>query len=157
MEKVNVFSDIRLCQMEELAEEDKVLVETAIQATENSYSPYSKFRVGAAVRLEGGKVIKGANQENAAFSVTICAERSAIFAAQANYPDKAILSIAIAARNEDGFTQEPISPCGTCRQAMVEIEQKYSQPLHILLYGKKGVYVMDSIRNLMPLSFTDLK
>lgn len=157
MEKVNVFSDIRLCQMEELAEEDKVLVETAIQATDNSYSPYSKFRVGAAVRLEGGKVIKGANQENAAFSVTICAERSAIFAAQANYPDKAILSIAIAARNEDGFTQEPISPCGTCRQAMVEIEQKYSQPLHILLYGKKGVYVMDSIRNLMPLSFTDLK
>lgn len=157
MEKVNVFSDIRLCQMEELAEEDKVLVETAIQATENSYSPYSKFRVGAAVRLEGGKVIKGANQENAAFSVTICAERSAIFAAQANYPDKAILSIAIAARNEDGFTQEPVSPCGTCRQAMVEIEQKYSQPLHILLYGKKGVYVMDSIRNLMPLSFTDLK
>lgn len=157
MEKVNVFSDIRLCKMEELAEEDKVLVETAIQATDNSYSPYSKFRVGAAVRLEGGKLIKGANQENAAFSVTICAERSAIFAAQANYPDKAILSIAIAARNEEGFTQEPISPCGSCRQAMVEIEQKYSQPLHILLYGKKGVYVMDSIRNLMPLSFTDLK
>ncbi len=157
MEKVNVFSDIRLCQMDELAEEDKVLVETAIQATDNSYSPYSKFRVGAAVRLEGGKVIKGANQENAAFSVTICAERSAIFAAQANYPDEAILSIAIAARNEDGFTQEPVSPCGTCRQAMVEIEQKYSQPLHILLYGKKGIYVMDSIRNLMPLSFTDLK
>lgn len=157
MEKVNVFSDIKLCQMEELADEDRVLVQTAIQATDNSYSPYSKFRVGAAVRLAGGKVVIGANQENAAFSVTICAERSAIFAAQANYPDKAILSIAIAARNEDGFTQEPVSPCGSCRQAMVEIEQKYSQPLHILLYGKKGVYVMDSIRNLMPLSFTDLK
>lgn len=157
MEKVNVFSDIKLCQMEELADEDRVLVQTAIQATDNSYSPYSKFRVGAAVRLAGGKVIKGANQENAAFPVTICAERSAIFAAQANYPDKAILSIAIAARNEEGFTQEPVSPCGSCRQVMVEIEQKYSQPLHILLYGKKGVYVMDSIRNLMPLSFTDMK
>ncbi|HCD77509.1 MAG TPA: cytidine deaminase [Prevotella sp.] len=157
MEKVNVSSDIRLCQIEELVDEDKELVQTAIQATDNSYSPYSKFRVGAAVRLAGGKVIKGANQENAAFPVTICAERSAIFAAQANYPDKAILSIAIAARNEEGFTQEPVSPCGSCRQVMVEIEQKYSQPLHILLYGKKGVYVMDSIRNLMPLSFTDLK
>lgn len=157
MEKVNVFSDIILFQMEELVDEDKELVQTAIQATDNSYSPYSKFRVGAAVRLAGGKVIKGANQENAAFPVTICAERSAIFAAQANYPDKAILSIAIAARNEEGFTQEPVSPCGSCRQVMVEIEQKYSQPLHILLYGKKGVYVMDSIRNLMPLSFTDLK
>ena len=157
MEKVNVSSDIRLCQIEELVDEDKELVQTAIQATDNSYSPYSKFRVGAAVRLAGGKVIKGANQENAAFPVTICAERSAIFAAQANYPDKAILSIAIAARNEEGFTQEPVSPCGSCRQVMVEIEQKYSQPLHILLYGKKGVYVMDSIRNLMPLSVTDLK
>ena len=157
MEKVNVSSDIRLCQIEELVDEAKELVQTAIQATDNSYSPYSKFRVGAAVRLAGGKVIKGANQENAAFPVTICAERSAIFAAQANYPDKAILSIAIAARNEEGFTQEPVSPCGSCRQVMVEIEQKYSQPLHILLYGKKGVYVMDSIRNLMPLSFTDLK
>ncbi len=157
MEKVNVFSDIRLCQMDELASEDKVLVETAMQATDNSYSPYSKFRVGAAVRLAGGKVVMGANQENAAFSVTICAERSAIFAAQANYPDKAIVSIAIAARNEDGFTQEPVSPCGSCRQAMVEIEQRYSQPLHILLYGKKGIYVMDSISNLMPLSFTDMK
>ena len=157
MEKVNVSSDIRLCQIEELVDEDKELVQTAIQATDNSYSPYSKFRVGAAVRLAGGKVIKGANQENAAFPVTICAERSAIFAAQANYPDKAILSIAIAARNEEGFTQEPVSPCGSCRQVMVEIEQKYSQPLHILLYGKKGVYVMDSIRNLMPLSFTKKK
>lgn len=157
MEKVNVFSDIRLCQMDELASEDKVLVETAMQATDNSYSPYSKFRVGAAVRLAGGKVVMGANQENAAFSVTICAERSAIFAAQANYPDKAIVSIAIAARNEDGFTQEPVSPCGSCRQAMVEIEQRYSQPLHILLYGKKGIYVMNSISNLMPLSFTDMK
>lgn len=157
MEKVNVFSDIRLCQMDELASEDKVLVETAMQATDNSYSPYSKFRVGAAVRLAGGKVVMGANQENAAFSVTICAERSAIFAAQANYPDKAIVSIAIAARNEDGFTQEPVSPCGSCRQAMVEIEQRCSQPLHILLYGKKGIYVMDSISNLMPLSFTDMK
>ena len=157
MEKVNVFSDIRLCQMDELASEDKVLVETAMQATDNSYSPYSKFRVGAAVRLAGGKVVMGANQENAAFSVTICAERSAIFAAQANYPDKAIVSIAIAARNEDGFTQEPVSPCGSCRQAMGEIEQRYSQPLHILLYGKKGIYVMDSISNLMPLSFTDMK
>lgn len=157
MEKVEVFSDIKLCQMDELSETDRQLVEQAISATDNSYSPYSKFRVGAAVRLADGKTVKGANQENAAFSVTICAERSAIFAAQANYPEQAIVSIAIAARNDDGFTEQPVSPCGSCRQAMVEIEQKYSQPIHILLYGRKGVYVMDSIRNLMPLSFVEMK
>ena len=157
MEEMKIFSDIKLCQMEELSEEDRTLVETAMKATDNSYSPYSHFRVGAAVRLSDGKVIQGANQENAAFSVTICAERSAIFAAQANYPQLPIVSIAISARNADGYTYEPVSPCGSCRQAMVEIEQKYSQPLHILLYGKKGVYVMDSIRNLMPLSFVDMK
>lgn len=157
MEKVEVFSDIKLCQMDELTELDRQLVEQAISATDNSYSPYSKFRVGAAVRLADGKTVKGANQENAAFSVTICAERSAIFAAQANYPEQAIVSIAIAARNDDGFTEQPVSPCGSCRQAMVEIEQKHSQPIHILLYGRKGVYVMDSIRNLMPLSFVEMK
>lgn len=156
MEELKLCSTIKLCQMDELEENDRKLVETAMEATDNSYSPYSKFRVGAAVKLDNGMVIKGANQENAAFSITICAERSAIYAAQAQHPDNAILSIAIAARNENGFTNEPVSPCGMCRQAMVEIEQKYSQPIHILLYGKKGVYVMDSIGCLMPLSFVDL-
>ena len=156
MEKLKIYSNIEFCQIGELDNNDRRLVELAMEATDNSYSPYSKFRVGAAVRLSDGKIIKGANQENAAFSVTICAERSAIFAAQANYPEQPVISIAIAARNEKGYTEEPISPCGSCRQAMDEIEQKYSQPIRILLYGKKGVYVMDSIRNLMPLSFVDL-
>lgn len=142
--------------MEELNEQDRSLVERAMKATDNSYSPYSHFRVGAALLLEGGKVITGANQENAAFSVTICAERSAIFAAQAQYPESPIRAIAIAARSEDGFTSNPISPCGSCRQAMVEIENRYGLPLHILLYGRNTVYVMDSIRNIMPLSFQEL-
>ena len=157
MEHLNIHADIKFCQIDELSSDDRALVETAMEATDNSYSPYSKFRVGAAIKLADGKVIKGANQENAAFSITICAERSAIYAAQAQVPDQPIVCIAIAARNEDGFTHEPVSPCGMCRQAMVEIEQKYSQPIHILLYGKKGIYVMDSISNLMPLSFVDLK
>lgn len=157
MEKLNIQCDIKLCSVEELNAEDAKLVATAKEATDNSYSPYSEFKVGAAVRLSDGTVIKGANQENAAFSVTICAERSAIFAAQANHPELPIVAIAIAARNREGYTAEPVSPCGSCRQAMVEIEQRYGTPIHILLYGKKGVYVMDSIRNLMPLSFTDMK
>ena len=157
MEKVQIPVDIMLCQMEELDEKDRTLVEEAISATDNSYSPYSRFRVGAALRLADGRVVKGANQENAAFSITICAERTAIYAAQAQYPDQPITSLAIAARNEEGFTEEPVSPCGMCRQAMVEVEQKYSQPIRILLYGRKGVYVMNSVSNLMPLSFVDMK
>lgn len=156
MKKLNVDINISSCSIEELNEQDRALVERAMKATDNSYSPYSHFRVGAALLLEGGKVITGANQENAAFSVTICAERSAIFAAQAQYPESPIRAIAIAARNEDGFTSNPISPCGSCRQAMVEIENRYGLPLHILLYGRNAVYVMDSIRNIMPLSFQEL-
>lgn len=157
MEKVNIKTEITLCQTNELSEEDKRLVEIAKQSTDNSYSPYSQFKVGAAILLENGEIIQGANQENAAFSVTICAERSAIFAAQVKYPTIPIKSIAIAARNNEGFTKEPVSPCGSCRQEMVEIETRYSRPIHILLYGQKGVYMMDSIRNLMPLSFVDMK
>ncbi len=155
MENLNIKLDISKYSVDELSEQDSILVATAKEATKNSYSPYSHFCVGAAVLLSDGTIVKGANQENAAFSVTICAERSAIFAAQAQHPELAIKAIAIAARNAEGFTKEPVSPCGSCRQAMVEMEQKYSQPIHILLYGENGVYVMDSIRNLMPLSFTD--
>lgn len=155
MENLNIKLDISKCSVDELSEQDSILVATAKEATNNSYSPYSHFCVGAAVLLSDGTIVKGANQENAAFSVTICAERSAIFAAQAQHPELAIKAIAIAARNAEGFTKEPVSPCGSCRQAMVEMEQKYSQPIHILLYGENGVYVMNSIRNLMPLSFTD--
>ncbi len=155
MEKLDITLDIKKCALEELNDTDRMLVETAKQATSNSYSPYSHFCVGAAVLLADGTVVKGANQENAAFSVTICAERSAIFAAQAQYPQQAIKAIAIAARNAEGFTPTPVSPCGSCRQAMVEIEMKYAQPLHILLYGEKEIYVAESIRSLMPLCFTD--
>lgn len=155
MEKLNIDLDIKRCDIGELNDTDRMLVVTAKHATDNSYSPYSHFSVGAAVLLADDTVVKGANQENAAFSVTICAERSAIFAAQAQYPQQPIKAIAIAARNAEGFTSAPVSPCGSCRQAMVEIEMKYARPLHILLYGEKEIYVAESIRSLMPLCFTD--
>ncbi len=155
MENLDINIDIKRCSEEELNEIDRMLVENAKQATLNSYSPYSHFSVGAAVLLADGTVLKGANQENAAFSVTICAERSAIFAAQAQFPHLAITAIAIAARNANGFTALPVSPCGACRQAMVEIEKRYSSPIRILLYGEKEIYAMNSIHNLMPLSFME--
>ncbi len=155
MKTIDINIKIRFCRFEELAEEDRQLVEMAIEATNNAYAKYSNFRVGAAVRLENGLLMKGANQENAAFPVTLCAERTAIFAAQANYPEQPITAIAIAAKNENGLLSEPITPCGSCRQVMLEIEDRYKRPLRILLYGQNGVYIVDTVKDLMPLSFVD--
>ena len=113
MEAKNINTTIYVANMEELDEKDRQLVEAAIEATKSSYAPYSHFNVGAAVRLDNGVVIPGCNQENAAFGVTICAERTALFAAGAQYPDAKVEAIAIAARNADGLLDEPIPPCGT--------------------------------------------
>lgn len=155
MKTIDINIKIRFCRFEELAEEDRQLVEMAVEGTNNAYAKYSNFRVGAAVRLENGLLMKGANQENAAFPVTLCAERTAIFAAQANYPEQPITAIAIAAKNENGLLSEPITPCGSCRQVMLEIEDRYKRPLRILLYGQNGVYIVDTVKDLMPLSFVD--
>lgn len=155
MKTIDINIKIRFCRLEELSEEDRQLVEKAVEATNNAYAKYSNFRVGAAVRLENGLLMKGANQENAAFPVTLCAERTAIFAAQANYPEQPITAIAIAAKNENGLLSEPITPCGSCRQVMLEIEDRYKRPLRILLYGQNGVYIVDTVKDLMPLSFVD--
>lgn len=156
MKDINLKLNINECQMEELSEEEQYLLTKAIESTNNSYAPYSHFNVGAAILLENGVVLPGCNQENAAFPAGLCAERSAIFAAGAQYPDVALKAIAIAARDTNGqLTEEPVSPCGTCRQVIIEAETRFSQPIRILLYGKRCIYVMDGIKNLMPLSFTE--
>ena len=105
--------------------------------------------------LENGNVVIGANQENAAFPSGLCAERTAIFAAQANHPDQPITTLAIAARNVNGLLKSPISPCGACRQVVLEIEDRYQRPVRILLYGTEGIYVFESIKDLLPFSFVD--
>ena len=145
--------------MEELDKKDQELVAAAIKATDNSYAKYSNFRVGAAVRLADGSVIIGANQENAAFPSGLCAERTAVFAAQAQHPDLYIDVLAIAARNANGLLGDPVTPCGSCRQVVMEIEDRYKHPVRVLLYGTKGVYCISSMKDLMPLSFisTDLE
>ena len=100
--------------------------------------------------------ILGCNQENAAYPAGLCAERTAIFAAGAQYPDVPVKALAIAARTPSGKLQdEPVSPCGSCRQVIIETETRFHQPVRILLYGTKKVYVIDGISHLMPLSFTD--
>ena len=156
MKELEIKAAIIEAQMDELTEEERSLVNLAIEGTNRSYSPYSHFHVGAAILLENGKTFIGCNQENAAFPAGICAERSAIFAAGAQYPDQPIVMLAIAARNDEGeFMDEPVSPCGTCRQVIIETETRFQHPVRILLYGKRCVYVMDGIRQLMPLSFTE--
>ncbi len=156
MEKITLKSELLQAQLEELSKEDQELVQVAIEQTACSYAPYSRFSVGAALRLENGVVVRGCNQENAAFSVTVCAERSALFAAGASYPDQAVTTLAIAARDASHELQyEPVTPCGTCRQALVETETRFQHPVRLLLYGRRCVYVADSIKVLMPLSFTE--
>jgi cytidine deaminase len=156
MEQKTIQSTFLVCQKEELSQEEQQLIDAAIEATSRSYAPYSHFHVGAAIQLKNGVVIMGCNQENAAFPAGICAERSAIFAAGAQHPDQPIMTLAITARNSKGeLLDEPASPCGTCRQVIIETETRFKQPVRILLYGKKHTYVMGGIRQLMPFSFTE--
>lgn len=156
MQELTLNTTIKAMQKEELSEPEQLLVEAAIEATKRSYSPYSHFSVGAALLLENGKTVIGCNQENAAFPAGLCAERTAIFAAGAQYPDVPVTMLAIAARNSKGeLTDEPISPCGTCRQVMIETETRFKHPIRILLYGRKCIYVLEGIKQLMPLSFTE--
>ncbi len=155
MKKIEIKSDIEFLQMEELSEEDRFLVESAIKATDNSYAKYSNFHVGAALLLDDGSVVIGANQENAVFPLGLCAERTAIFAAQAHYPERSILKLAIAAKNQNGLMSKPVSPCGSCRQVILEMEERYNQPIRILLYGTDGVYAVNSVKDLLPLCFVE--
>ena len=156
MKQLNLKLNISECQPDELTAADRQLIDMAIDATSRSYARYSNFHVGAAVELANGVRIIGCNQENAAFPAGICAERAAIFAAGAQYPDTPVTTLAIAARDTSGeLTDEPVSPCGTCRQVMIETETRFSQPVRILLYGRSRIFVVSGICHLMPLSFTE--
>ena len=155
MENIKIEINMQFCQMDELSAEDQELVRAAIGATANSYARYSNFNVGAALRLADGSITTGANQENAAFPSGLCAERCAIFAAQSHHPEHAITALAIAAKNVNGLMPDPVSPCGACRQVILEMEDRYQQPVRILLYGTRGVYCINSVKDLMPLSFVD--
>ena len=141
--------------MDELSQSDRELVSAAMEATKGSYAPYSKFRVGAAARLANGLVFTGANQENAAYPSGLCAERTTLFAANAQYPDQPVLALAIAARKGNRFMPTPISPCGACRQVISGVEDRFGHPVRILLYGTDGIYECNGIDALLPLRFVD--
>ena len=135
--------DWSILSQDELDSIDLMLVNEAKEATKGSWAPYSRFNVGAALLLEDGTVVTGSNQENAAYPSGLCAERTALFAAGHAHPDKAIVALAIAARNENGFTAQPITPCGACRQVLAETEQRGGRPIRYILYGTEGTMIIN--------------
>ncbi len=140
-------------RIEELDDEQAALVEKAIAATKDAYAPYSGYKVGAAVRLENGAFITGNNQENAAYPSGLCAERVAIFYAGSRYPDVPASSIAIAAMRNGVFQEEPVAPCGACRQVLYEKEIQGGVPLEVILYGTYKIQVIRQVTDLLPLPF----
>lgn len=137
-----------------LPEDVQQLMNSAIEARNNAYSPYSKFDVGAAVLLDNGKVISGSNQENASYPSGLCAERTAIYYAGATYPKAKMLKMALTASSQNQQTLKPIPPCGACRQAIAEYEIKQGNPIEIYFMGVKGKVVKSkSLANLLPLVF----
>ena len=137
----------------ELPEVDKQLVLAARGASENAYAPYSKFYVGAAVLLVNGEVVKGNNQENADFTDGLCAERVALFYANANFPDIKVEAIAVTAKNIHGLVKDPALPCGSCRQAFIEVQDRYNHPIRLILDGAEKIMVVENAEYMLPFAF----
>lgn len=153
MKTIEISAKIQILSQTELNEEQKNVVEAAKKATFHSYSPYSHFQVGAAALLGNGEIITGSNQENAAYPSGICAERTALFYANSQYPDQPVKKLAIAAQCGGEFYKDVISPCGACRQVILESEYRAQSPIEILLVAGEDVWIFDSISGLLPLGF----
>jgi cytidine deaminase len=154
--KINKFSFEfeEFASIDELKTTDAELMVQAVEATKNAYAPYSLFRVGAALRLSSGKIITGSNQENVAYPSGLCAERVAFFYANSNYPDESIETVAITARAQDFQINEPVTPCGACRQVMSESESRQHEKIRVLLMGQNGkIFAINSVEDLLPLMF----
>ena len=137
-----------------LEPEHKELVLKAREASWQAYAPYSKFHVGAAVRLDDGTLIQASNTENAAFPAGICAERSALFQARDRFPEKKIVSLSITANPTNFQLSIPVTPCGTCRQVMAEFERMQDRDFEVILSAQEGqILILKSARLLLPLHF----
>jgi len=141
---------------QELPVSDRDLLREARQAVSGSHAPYSRYHVGAAVRLANGRVITGSNQENMSFPAGLCAERVAVFAAASSYPETPVEAIAITAVSDGFEVAEPVSPCGVCRQAIVEYEMKFGNLIRLILSGQTGrVFIFNGMSTLLPLAFRE--
>ena len=140
----------------ELPENDRELAEAAIGAMNNAYAPYSHFHVGAAVRMSNNEIVTGSNQENAAYPSGLCAERTAMFSAGAKFPDKKMLSIAVAAGVYGLLTEEPATPCGACRQVMAQCQTRSGNPMSVIMVGKRRIWKFDKVNDILPLIFDSI-
>ena len=139
--------------LDEMESQDRELVKAAIEAQKGSYAPYSKFNVGAALRLEDDTIVKGANQENAAYPSGLCAERTAMFAASANNPGKAMMTLAIVGGFNGTLSETPCSPCGACRQVMAEYQTLAGRPMSVIMYGTKKSWKFEKVDDILPFIF----
>ena len=140
--------------MEELPEMDALLLREAGKALDKSYAPYSQFEVGAAAKLEDGTIISGANQENAAYPMCLCAEQVCLAAVRSAQPKATVVAMAITVRNDANPVGQPAAPCGSCRQVLSETEDRQKKPVRLILRGESGtIYVVNTAKDLLPLSF----
>lgn len=155
--KKKISFDITIYEsLNQLDENDRVLLKKSLEARKNAYAPYSKFNVGAALRLESGVIVLGSNQENASYPSGLCAERVAVFYAGAQYPGVSINTLAISVNSSSNEDIEPAAPCGNCRQAIFEYEFKQNSPIRILMMGTTGKIIESaSVSDILPLGFNN--
>lgn len=155
MRKINIESTFEIYDsIKELEPSEQVLLQKAAEARKKAYAPYSKFLVGAALELENGELISGSNQENASYPSGLCAERTAVYYAGAEFPNQKILRMAIVAGSSITPTTKPIPPCGACRQALSEYEVKQNTPMKLYFMGTSGqIAVSKSVENILPWIF----
>ncbi|MFA8449245.1 MAG: cytidine deaminase [Bacteroidales bacterium] len=140
--------------VEELTNQERLLIQKANEACKKAYAPYSEFSVGASVLLGNGEVICGNNQENAAYPSGLCAERVALFYASSLYPNMEVVALAVVAKSSKVNFENPVSPCGACRQVMSEYELRQGKPFRILMQGNEGkIHAVESVDYLLPLQF----
>ncbi len=153
MIKKTIETNVSIYNFEELDESQKRLINKAKEQVNKAYAPYSEFHVGAAVELENGEIFAASNQENSAYPSGLCAERVAMFFANAQYPDIPVRMLAIAALTSGSFLAEPITPCGSCRQVLLETEMRFEKNIKVLLYGTNHVFEIDNVKQLLTLCF----
>jgi cytidine deaminase len=142
-------------RIDQLSKEDALLLSEAKKNTQMAYAPYSHFQVGAFAQLANGKTVAGSNQENASYPAGLCAERVLLCAASSLYPDVPVQTIAISYYNQNGKSNRPISPCGICRQSLVEYESRFNGPIRLILGGREGkIFIIPKASMLLPLSFS---
>ena len=152
MEERKIELALKVLRIEELSDDDALLRRIVIEAAQHAYAPYSKLKVGAAVKFNGGGYVRGNNQENAAYPSGLCAERVALFSAGTNFPNATIEALGVVAL-KDSNIQPYVSLCGGCRQVLLETEQRLGQNIRVLLFGSDEVVIVPSAKDLLPLSF----